>query len=68
MNSQVMGLRVAGIVFGLMALAQLLRVLLHPAVMVAGHMIPIWPSILAFIVLGGLCFWLLDLTRPHPHS
>jgi len=65
MNSQIMGLRVAGIVFGLMALAQLLRLIIQPAVIVAGHLLPLWPSVLAFLILVSLCFWLLQLTHTH---
>jgi hypothetical protein len=65
MNSQITGLRVAGIVFGLMAVAQLLRLLLQPIVIVAGHTLPLWPSILAFLILASLCFWLLNLARAH---
>lgn len=65
MNSQVMGLRVAGVVFGLMSLAQLLRVIIQPVVLVAGHMMPLWPSVLAFLILASLSFWLLTLARSH---
>ena len=65
MNSQIMGLRVAGIVFGLMSLAQLLRLIIQPMVVVAGHTMPLWPSVLAFLVLAGLCLWLLNLARSH---
>jgi hypothetical protein len=65
MNSQMTGLRVAGSVFGLMAVAQLLRLILQPIVIVAGHTVPLWPSILAFLILASLCLWLLNLTRAH---
>ncbi|MDR3404108.1 MAG: hypothetical protein P4L99_16545 [Chthoniobacter sp.] len=65
MNSQTTGLRVASIVFGLMALAQLLRLIIQPTVIVAGYMMPLWPSILAFMILASLCYWLLQLTHPH---
>jgi hypothetical protein len=54
MNSPSLGLRVAGTVFGLMALAQLLRLVMRPEVLVAGHPLPLWPSGLAFVILGGL--------------
>jgi hypothetical protein len=37
MNSQILGLRVATIIFGLMSLAQLLRLVIQPEVLVAGH-------------------------------
>jgi hypothetical protein len=63
MNSQILGLRVAGVIFGLMSLAQLLRLIIQPAVVVAGHVLPLWPSVLAFLILASLCFWLLRLTH-----
>jgi hypothetical protein len=54
MNSQITGLRVASVVFGLMALAQLVRLVIRPEVFVAGHPLPLWPSVLGVIMLGGL--------------
>jgi hypothetical protein len=63
MNSQILGLRLAGAVFGLMALAQLARLQIRPEVLVAGHSMPLWPSVLAFVVLGGLSFWIWKLAR-----
>ena len=41
MNSQITGLRVASVVFGLMAIAQLARVVIRPEVFVAGHPITV---------------------------
>jgi hypothetical protein len=67
MNSQMTGLRVASIVFGLMALAQLVRLAIRPEVLVAGYRMPLWPSVLAFIVLGGLSLWLWQLARTPTH-
>jgi hypothetical protein len=58
MNSQVLGLRVASIIFGLMGLAQLSRLVIQPEVLVAGHQMPLWPSVLALVILGGLSIWL----------
>jgi hypothetical protein len=49
---------VASILFWLIALAQLLRVLFRVEVTAGGVNIPIWVSILAFIVLGALGIWL----------
>ena len=63
MHSQIIGLRVAGIIFGLLALAQLLRLVLQPPIVIAGHPMPLWPSVVAFLVLGRLCLWLLTLAR-----
>ena len=63
MNSQTTGLRVACVVFGVMAIAQLLRVVIQPEVLVAGFTMPLWPSVLAFIFLGGLSLWLWRLAH-----
>jgi len=63
MNSQITGLRVASTVFGLMSVAQLARLIIRPEVLVAGHMMPLWPSALAFVILGGLSLWLWKLAN-----
>ena len=61
MKSSVLGLRVASVVFGVMSLAQLLRLLIRPLVLVSGHEVPLWPSAVAMIVLSGLSLWLWKL-------
>ncbi len=67
MNSQILGLRVAGTLFGVMALAQPGRLVARPEVVVAGHVMPLWPSALAFVILTGLCFWMWKLAgTPEP--
>ncbi len=66
MNSQVVGVRVASILFGLIAIAQLARLIIRPQVLVAGHLLPLWPSAVAFVILGGLSFWLWSLARTQP--
>ncbi|MBO0727033.1 MAG: hypothetical protein J2P52_15620 [Blastocatellia bacterium] len=66
MRSQITGLRVASVVFGLMALAQLMRLITHPPVFVAGSPMPLWPSFLGFIIMGGLSFWMWALTERAP--
>ena len=53
----------ASVIFGLLALAQLARLLIRPEVFVAGHVLPLWPSLLAFIILAGLSLWLWKLVR-----
>jgi len=63
MKSQILGLRVAGFVFGLMCVAQLLRLVIRPEVLVAGHHVPLWASGLAFLILGGLSLWMWKLAR-----
>jgi hypothetical protein len=63
MNFQVTGLRVASVVFGLMAIAQLGRLLIRPEIIVAGYSMPLWPSVVAVVFLGGLSMWLWKLAR-----
>lgn len=63
MNPQALGLRVAGIIFGLMTLVQFMRVLIRPEVTLAGHRMPLWPSAIAVVILGCLSFWMLKLSK-----
>jgi len=65
MKSQSLGLRVASIVFGFMSVVQLARLITRPEVLVAGYLLPLWPSALAFMFLGGLSLWLWKLARTH---
>ncbi len=62
MNSPTTALRVGGTVFGLVCLAQLGRLVTGLEVTAAGHVVPMWPSVLAFLLTGGLCAWLWWLT------
>jgi hypothetical protein len=50
-------------VFGLISIGQLTRLIIRPEVLVGGYLIPLWPSALAFLILGGLSLWLWRLTR-----
>jgi len=68
MKSQVLGLRVASVIFGLIMLAQVMRLVIRPEVVVAGHLVPLWPSALAVVILGGLCLWLWKLSGLHPYE
>lgn len=64
MNSPQCGLRVAGTIFGLVSLAQLLRLLFGVQVMVEGkYLLPLWPSGVACVVTGLLACWLWRLAR-----
>jgi hypothetical protein len=62
MNSQIAGLRVAGTVFGIMSLAQLSRLLTRAEVQIGGYLLPLWPSVLGFLVAGGLAIWMWKLS------
>ena len=63
MNSPIFGLRVASAAFGLMTLAQAARLVIRPHILVNGYEMPLWPSLIAAIVLGGLCLWMWGLAR-----
>ena len=49
---------VAGIVFGIIALVHLVRLILKSEVIIAGKQIPMWASILGFILALSLCIWM----------
>ena len=58
MTSQTIPLRVAGTIFGIMCIAQLLRLIAGVEILVAGHRLPLWVSAIAVVVAGGLSFWM----------
>ncbi len=63
MRSQIFGLRVASIIFGLIALAQLTRVLVQASVIVASRWLPLWASAIAFFIFAALSLWMWQLSR-----
>jgi hypothetical protein len=63
MNPQLTGLKVAGLVFGLIAVLQLIRLLAGWEIIINHHEIPLAFSGVAFVVLGGLSLWLFRLSR-----
>lgn len=58
MNSNMIGVRSAATLFGLVCLAQLTRLLMHAEVMIGGHRAPFWLSGVALVVTGTLSIWL----------
>ena len=64
MNSRVLGLRVAGAVFGLMFVGQAVRLVAQLSVIVAGHVVPQWVSGVALLIAGSLAAWLWKLSLP----
>jgi hypothetical protein len=59
-------LQISGALFGLIAMAHLLRIIRHWPVDLAGLMVPLWASWLGLIVAGGLSVWALRLMRAIP--
>lgn len=49
--------KISGFVFTIVALAQLLRAVMQWPAMVNGLSIPIWCSVIAFLVAGSLAIW-----------
>jgi hypothetical protein len=62
MNSPRTGLRVASVVFGIFAIAHILRLIDQAPVMFGSHEIPMGVSWLALIITAGLCLWLWRLS------
>jgi hypothetical protein len=58
MKSKVLGLRVAATIFGLVCAVQLVRLFFRVEIIAGGFKIPFWPSAIASLLAGGMCFWL----------
>ena len=48
---------VSGVLFGVIALVQVVRALNQWPVQVAGFDVPVWVSWVAMVVAGSLCVW-----------
>lgn len=59
---------VSGVVFSILALAQLIRTLIGWTVQVAGFTVPVWLSGVWFILLGSLAIWAFRSARHHPSA
>lgn len=57
MNSQRTGLRIASLIFALVAIFHVLRLVRHTVVMVGSHTVPMGLSWVAAIVGAVLCIW-----------
>jgi hypothetical protein len=55
-------LAVSSSVFGLIALLHLVRLFRGWQVTVADYPVPLWPSIIAIVVFGGLSIWAFRLS------
>jgi len=62
MTSQQTGLRVASVVFGIFAVAHIVRLLKHAQVTVGSMQIPMGVSWLALIIAAVLSIWLWRLS------
>jgi uncharacterized membrane protein YecN with MAPEG domain len=64
MKSPRTGLRVASVIFGIFAIAHLVRLINQAQVTVGSHTIPMGLSWVALIVAAILCIWLWRLASP----
>ncbi len=62
MKTKIFALRIAGTIFGIVAVVHLLRIITGASLIVAECAIPIWVNILGFIATGYLCGWFWWLT------
>ena len=58
MNELIPGLRVAGTIFGIVAILHLLRVMTKVTVMINGWSLPAWINWMGFFGATFLCIWL----------
>jgi hypothetical protein len=61
-------LQISGALFGLIALAHLLRILRHWPIDLAGLIVPLWASWLGLMVAGSLSIWAVRLMRAMPRG
>ncbi len=64
MNSQIVGLRVASAIFGLMCLAHVVRVIAGVQLMIGGHRVGGGLGCLVIVVTAGLSIWMWTLAAP----
>jgi hypothetical protein len=62
MKSKNAGLRIAGTIFGLVAVIHLLRLISGITVLIGDCSLPIWINIIGFIGTALLCTWLWKLS------
>ena len=62
MNSPVAGLRVAGAIFALVALAHVWRLVRGSDFVVGRNEVPMWVSLVGVIVAGALSLWMWRLS------
>jgi hypothetical protein len=59
-------IQISGAFFTLLALVQLTRTLLGWPIQVATVTVPIWPSVVAFLITGSLATWAFRVSNRAP--
>ena len=63
MNSQTTGLRIASLLFAVIALVHVVRLLKHAQFIVGSHTIPLWISAPLAVVAALLSLWMWKLSK-----
>lgn len=65
MKTKDLGLRIAGTIFGIVALAHLLRLITAVSFSVAHWEIPFWMNAVGLVVTGSLCLglWIISFRK-----
>ena len=58
---------VSGMIFGLVAAVQIVRLLFRWPVQVASVSVPLWPSALAVVIAGALATWAFRTASTNSH-
>jgi hypothetical protein len=59
--------RIGAVVFGIVAIAHLLRVIFHLPVIIGGYSVPMWMSVIAFLISGLLAVMLFRESEMESH-
>jgi hypothetical protein len=62
MHSKILWLRIAGTIFGIVAIMHLFRIILNPLVLINSWSLPIWINWIGVPLTGFLSFWLWRLS------
>lgn len=54
---------ISGVIFGLAAVGQLVRLILQMPVHIGTLNVPVWPSAIGFLVALAMCLWAIRLAR-----
>lgn len=63
MNSPAFGLRVASLIFAVIALVHLIRVLAQTQITIGSQPIPVWISVPAVVIAALLSLWMWKLSK-----
>lgn len=63
MTNHRFGLRIAGVIFALIAIVHVIRLIVGIQIRIGDQGIPMWPSVVAAVVFGILALWFWRLAN-----